>query len=157
MELYLVQHGFATSKDEDPERPLTDHGREEVIRVAATAKAIGVVVTAVYHSGKLRAQQTAEILGAALDPPAPPSQLDGLIPTDDPAVVARTVYGLRGSPMLVGHLPHLSRFASLLIAGDPSREVISFRHAAIVRLTRAGESGWRVRWILTPEFAGKLG
>ncbi len=35
MELYLVQHGEAKSKAEDPQRPLTQRGREDVARVAA--------------------------------------------------------------------------------------------------------------------------
>jgi phosphohistidine phosphatase len=35
MKLYLVQHGQAKSKAEDPQRPLTERGREGVMRVAA--------------------------------------------------------------------------------------------------------------------------
>ena len=33
--LYLVQHAEAKSKAEDPQRPLTEHGIEDVARVAA--------------------------------------------------------------------------------------------------------------------------
>ncbi len=42
MQVYLVQHGLAKSKEEDPERPLTAAGREEVERVARAAAAAGV-------------------------------------------------------------------------------------------------------------------
>jgi phosphohistidine phosphatase SixA len=35
MKLYLFQHGEANSKAGDPQRPLTERGREGVMRVAA--------------------------------------------------------------------------------------------------------------------------
>ncbi len=35
MRLYLMQHGKSKSKDEDPDRSLTDDGRAEVERIAA--------------------------------------------------------------------------------------------------------------------------
>jgi phosphohistidine phosphatase len=39
MDLYLMQHGQATTETEDPERPLTDAGRAAVQRVAQRARA----------------------------------------------------------------------------------------------------------------------
>src|SRR3954451_14990890 len=38
MDLYLMQHGQATTETEDPERPLTDAGRTAVQRVAKTTE-----------------------------------------------------------------------------------------------------------------------
>mgnify|MGYP001139025655 CR=1 FL=1 len=62
---YLIQHGTAASKDEDPERPLTLRGRRDVERVAD--RVASVMGTArVVHSGKLRALQTAEIVAQRL-------------------------------------------------------------------------------------------
>ena len=69
MQVYLVQHGLAKSKDEDPERPLTAVGREEVERVARAAAAVAVRPAAILHSGKARAEQTAEIFAAHTEPP----------------------------------------------------------------------------------------
>jgi len=63
MRLYLVQHGKAKSKDEDPDRPLTDQGRNDIKKVAVfLAENAGLKVTSIYHSGKTRARQTAEVL-----------------------------------------------------------------------------------------------
>jgi phosphohistidine phosphatase len=62
MDLYLMQHGQATSDAENPERPLTDAGRAALQRVAARARAAGVRVGHCVHSGKLRAEQTARLL-----------------------------------------------------------------------------------------------
>ena len=53
---------------------------------------------------------------------------------------------------MVGHLPHLARLVSLLVVGDPSKEVLAFRMGALVALGR-DEEGWRLRFVLTPEMA----
>ena len=41
MQVYLVQHGKAQSKDVDPSRSLTERGRQETERVAALAARFG--------------------------------------------------------------------------------------------------------------------
>ena len=33
MRLYLVQHGEAVAKEVDPDRPLSEHGREDIVRL----------------------------------------------------------------------------------------------------------------------------
>lgn len=150
MELYLVQHGVAKSEAEDPARPLSDRGRREVERVARATASAGLRVAAIAHSGKLRARETAEILAAALMPVRKVRELPGLNPLDDPAVAQQAVDQFTEPEMLVGHLPHLSHLASLLLVGDPAKEIVAFRMGGIVCLAREQEA-WRVRWILTPE------
>ena len=59
--LYLVQHGEATKETEDPARPLTEHGRQEVVKVARALARVRLGVSVIAHSGKLRARQTAEL------------------------------------------------------------------------------------------------
>lgn len=154
MELYLVQHAEAKSEQEDPARPLTDRGRDDAVRVARAAARSGLRVATIFHSGKLRAQQTAEILAAELVPEAGMSRLDGLAPNDDPRLAQQAALKLHRPVLLVGHLPHLSRLASLLVVGDPSQEVILFRMGGMVCLGREGDGPWRVRWALVPEVAG---
>ena len=56
MDLYLMQHGQATTETEDPERALTAAGRAAVRRVAKRARAADVRISGCLHSGKLRAQ-----------------------------------------------------------------------------------------------------
>ena len=151
MELYLVQHGEAASKDVDPARPLTARGRDEVERVAHAAHAAGIHVARVYHSGKRRAEQTAEMIAGAFGVAS--EALDGLAPNDDPAAVAGALDQLRMPAMLVGHLPHLSRLCGLLVTGDAATEIVRFRMGGIVCLGRDDSGGWRVSWMLTPELA----
>jgi phosphohistidine phosphatase len=151
MELYLVQHGEATPKEANPARPLAERGRADVLRVARAVHAAGVAVSAIFHSGKLRAQQTAEIIAAELQVAQEPAVLDGLSPNDDPATVAAALDSLQLPAMLVGHLPHMSRLCSLLLTGDPEQLTVRFRMGGIVCLTKEDSEAWRVGWMLTPQ------
>jgi phosphohistidine phosphatase len=146
--LYLVQHGQAKSEDEDPERPLTDRGVEDVTRVARQAvEQLGVRVARVVHSGKTRARQTAEVWGGVLE--AGVEQADALAPNDDPTVWLQRLDAAADDLMLVGHLPHLTRLAGLL-TGVAERPVIRFRQGGLVGLERSGK-GWLVSVVLPPD------
>lgn len=150
MEVYLIQHGEAKSEEEDPKRPLTDKGREEVSSMARHAAIIGVKVFQIFHSGKLRAEQTAKILAKHLSPTGGIRPAEGLSPMDDPLIAKNLVEEAKEPLMVVGHLPHLSRLTSLLIVGDPEREAVKFRMGGIICLTKT-ERNWVLSWILTPE------
>ncbi len=151
MELYLVQHGAAAASADDPKRPLTPHGREHVSRMARSLARVRLRVETIYHSGKLRAEQTAQILGGALAPPGGLRQLAGLAPNDDPAAAAARLKGLTGPVMIVGHLSHLTRLTSLLLSGETADEIVAFRNAGIVCLESTPQETWRVQWYLIPE------
>ncbi|MEW6722590.1 MAG: phosphohistidine phosphatase SixA [Candidatus Micrarchaeota archaeon] len=149
MEAYLVQHGEAEPEEKDPERPLSARGRKEVAKVAALLSKSGVRPAEILHSPKLRAKQTAEILSSALGVPA--SEFQDIRPNDDPSI-AKDLISARGADlMLVGHLPNLSRLASLLITGNPGPETVKFRMGGAVCLVR--EEKWKVKWMLVPEMA----
>jgi len=144
--IYLVQHGKAFDEKVDPERSLTPEGVEESRRVAAHLAKARVKVAVVYHSGKKRARQTAEIFAQALG--ARTEEKDGLNPNDDPAIWAERLDAL-DDVMIVGHLPHLSRLASLLVVGNPEVPVVEFRYSGVVALTRTPK--WVVKWFITPD------
>ena len=150
MQLYLMQHGEARPEQEDPARPLTERGRADVARVARAVARLDLGIVRVAHSGKLRARQTAEVFASLLEPPPALEEMSGLGPTDDPRIAAEAVGAASGPMMFVGHLPHLSRLASLLILGDEGEAVVAFRMAGLVCLTH-GEDGWRLAWALVPE------
>ncbi len=152
MEIYLVRHGEAEAELVEPTQPLRERGRAEVTRIASHAAWVKATVAEIRHSTKLRAKQTAEILAAHLHPVRGVLQVGYLSPNDDPGRAQEAAETAVEPLMLVGHLPHLARLASLLLVGDPNREVVRFRPGAIARLERA-ERGWVVGWILTPEIA----
>ena len=149
MEVYLVQHGEAKPEPEDPERPLTDKGRAEVESVARYVAGLGVEVSRILHSGRLRAKQTAEILAQHLVPPEGVLEQGGLGPLDDPQGAKRLIQQAGKPLMLVGHLPHLSRLTALLILGDPEKEVVRFSMGGVVYLGRS-DDGWSIGWALVP-------
>ncbi|WP_290649605.1 histidine phosphatase family protein [Aquisalimonas sp.] len=110
MKLYLVQHGPAATKEEDPDRPLTAPGHALVGRVAEALARTGAVRPAeIRHSGKLRARQSAEALATGLGLEVAITAAPDLGPTDDPQDAAAALAGENQDLMLVGHLPHLGR------------------------------------------------
>lgn len=151
--LWLMQHGAAEEKAADPSRPLTLQGRADVVAVAAELAWLGVHPDAILHSGKLRAQQTAEIVADMLELRAEPA--DGLLPDDDVEPWAQQLKSAQSDVMLVGHLPFLSRLAGRLAYGDAEEMVVRFTPGCVVRLDADG--GWRVSWTLTPAMAEAMG
>lgn len=149
MDFFLVRHGEAKAEHEDPKRPLSDQGRREVERVARAAAAKEIRVDEILHSGKLRARQTAEILARFLSPGGGVREIAGLAPEDDPLLAKAELEAADMPLMLVGHLPHLGRLASLLVAGDCEKKVVEFPAAALVCLIRT-PGAWRLGWTLTP-------
>jgi phosphohistidine phosphatase len=152
VEIFLVRHGEAESELVEPTQPLRERGRAGVTRVARHAARVKVTVAEIHHSTKLRARQTAEILAAHLTPLRGLREVDYLAPTAGPGMAQDIVESAVEPLMLVGHLPHLARLASLLVVGDPNREVVRFQAGAMARL-ECGEHGWALSWILTPGIA----
>lgn len=151
MKVYLVQHAKALSKEEDPDRPLSDEGRAEIERMAGyAADTLDLEMARIWNSGKTRAAQTAEALSEHLGPPLGVRVSDELGPVDEPKAWAERLPEMSHDVMLVGHLPHLSRLTSTLLTGDADREVVAFRNAGIVCLAYE-EEAWSLQWILRPE------
>ena len=151
-----MQHGESKSEVEDPARPLTDGGKEEVESVARYVFGLGITVTRILHSGKLRAKQTAELFAQHLVPAQGIFEQEGLGPLDDVYKAKQLVSQAEGSLMIVGHLPHLKRLVSLLILAEPEKEVVEFRMGGVVCLAKSRES-WFIDWALIPSFAQQTG
>ena len=150
MPVYLVQHAMSLSKDKDPEKGISPEGRATAETIAGVAKGYHVQVSQIFHSGKKRARETAEIFAAALDPRLGVMEMSGLSPLDDVAGIAA---GLKpeSNVMLVGHLPFMERLAGYLVAGDAECPVFKFQNAGIVCLDHHPDKGsWVVMWSLSP-------
>lgn len=148
MDFYLLRHGEAAAGALDPQRSLTRVGRQNVERVGNLAVARGVQVSVIFHSGILRARQTAEILAECLSPPHGVQALSGLLPQDDPVIARGELESSQTSVMLVGHLPHLSRLAGLLVHGNSEREAVNFAPATLACCSNDG-SLWKIAWLLS--------
>jgi len=150
MHLYLVQHGLAVAEAEDPDRPLTREGRAETEAMARHLQRTGTAVDAIWHSGRTRARQTAELLRTHLNPKPVLETVHGLGPGDDPSAIASRVEGETQRVMLVGHLPHLAKLAALLLTGKTDLPVVQIRNSGVLYLFGDADR-WTLRWYQTPD------
>jgi len=148
--IYLVQHAEAKREDEDPSRPLSEKGLQDIKKVASYVSQLNIKVDKISHSTKLRARQTAEVLFENLKPVKGISEVDGLSPLDDPNIWSERLRKIPDDAILVGHLPHLARLASLLLCGNPEKNIVSFKMAGMVCLKRDDTGTWSLQWMLTP-------
>jgi len=150
MALYLVRHGEAVLKEMNSDRPLSDRGLTEVRRVAERAAKKDLIITKIFHSGKMRAMQTASILQDYLKSASGIAETEGMNPKDDISGILPLIES-EDNIMLVGHLPFLEKLASYLVTGNQDRRIVEFPTAGIVCLEKEQEKGpWKIRWRLTP-------
>lgn len=152
MEFYLVRHGEAVSQAVNGQRPLTPEGRRDVEMLGRAAAQRGIRPSQIFHSGLLRARQTAEILSQSLGPVEGVRELVGLRPEDDPVIAKAELESSTVSLMLVGHLPHISRLASFLVAGNAEQELVQFAPATVLGLFYENHH-WKILWKITPATA----
>jgi len=151
MKLYLVQHAKAALKEVDPQRPLTREGLRDIKKVAEFIKPLSLCVDYLWHSGKKRAVQTAEVLAEVIKVNKTLTGRDGLTPNDDVNVLKNELASATDNIMIVGHLPFLAKLASLLLAGCESADTVAFKQGGIVCLSRSEENNWQIDWMVTPE------
>lgn len=151
MFVYLVQHAESMKEEVDPSRPLSERGISDIKKTAVYLARLNIKVQKIFHSTKLRARQTAEILSENLKSIKGSTEVDGLSPLDDPKIWAKRLKDIPEEVMLVGHLPHLGKLASLLLCGDENKNVISFKMAGVVCLKRDENGTWSLQWMLTPD------
>jgi phosphohistidine phosphatase len=151
MRIYLTQHGLAVPKDVDSDRPLSEQGRKDVRLLAEFLGSAGIRVERVLHSGKTRAEQTAAILAKALLFEGEPQVQAGLGPNDPLETLTSEIAFWSADTLLVGHLPHLGRLTSLLLARDPDRPLLAFQPGSIACLEKDTEGHWALAWMLRPE------
>lgn len=151
MRLYLVQHGEAVPKEVDADRPLTREGGEAVRRVARFLEHCpDVHVDVIFHSGKTRAAQTAQILARTLKPAGGVVEGKELSPTSLPWGWVERLKNMEQDALIVGHLPHLRRLNALLICQDENKPCVAFQYACVCHLTRDESGIWTIRWMLVP-------
>ncbi len=152
MKLYLVRHGEALSKAEDPERSLSPPGREGIRRVAEFLSGTGLSVPVIFHSGKKRAAETAEILASKVAPGVVPVKSDGLSPNDPLEIMQGRLEEWTRDTMLVGHLPYMAVLTSSLLieTTDDVPALVVFNPGTVVCLGRGRISGWYLEWVVHP-------
>lgn len=154
MKLYLVQHGEAVAKEVDPDRPLSERGFRDMEKMALFLRRGGISVGRILHSGKRRAEQTAQMLAAAIMPGDQPKSVEGIKPNDDVAAFRERLVNLHDDMLVAGHLPFMGRLVAWLITGNQNLEMASYKPGSIVCLEQKEEGGWILEWMVRPELLG---
>jgi phosphohistidine phosphatase len=149
--VYFSQHGLAVDKADDAERPLSRAGIQQTKSIAKILHDSKTPVTSIFHSGKLRAAQTAKIFASAMDI-STTSETDGLSPNDDVTLLAQKLN--INHALYVGHLPHLEKLATYLVTGNKNDNIIKFQNSAVICLEKS-DSHFQLRWYLTAELTGE--
>ena len=148
MRLYLVQHGLSLPEEKDPQRSLSEEGKEDVCKVAKFLKAKNIKVDYIWHSKKIRSVQTAQIIAKVFSYTKIDERND-LNPMEPVDKFPGELQGLNKDLMIVGHLPFLQKLASLLLTGSDKLELISFKYSGVVCLEY--QEKWKIAWFLTPD------
>ena len=143
--IYLVHHADAVLPDIDPMRPLSARGRAQAALHALDAMRRGVVPACIWHSGKLRARQTAEAFWRECNPFATLTAERGLQPTDPAEWMRDRFFGETREVMVVGHMPNIARLLRVLLGEDPDESATAFPLHGVVALEADGDR-WKESW-----------
>jgi len=145
--VYLVHHAPALGPKEDPQQPLSPVGRATADDLARAAAKRGVHPDAIWHSGKLRARQTAEAFWRACNPLAAFTAVRNLQPADPPEWMRDQLLAEDAPVLLVGHMPHLARLLRVMVGESSESPASEFPPHGMVCLSRSA-SIWTERWRL---------
>ncbi|MBE7537953.1 MAG: hypothetical protein HS122_06040 [Opitutaceae bacterium] len=158
--LYLIRHAHAVPASEDPLRPLSLAGVQEcALLVRFFAENHQLLPTQIWHSPHARSRETADRLAAGLNQDSARVEIPGILGDDDPRVLLARVNDLPpGSEIaVVGHDPHLTRLASLLIRGRSKPALMDLKKGSVLALEKtetrhkkSGQPRWMVCWYMTP-------
>lgn len=155
MRLYLVQHADAVSKDTHPLRPLSEQGLKDAKNMAAFLRGAEVMVDEVVHSGKLRAEETANVLSKTVWLGRTPDTIDGIAPNDSTDHLMNTARTAGGDLMVVGHMPFLGSMAARCLSGAQDGVSVTFEPGSVLCLERL-ENGWALDWFVKPSMVGEF-
>lgn len=151
MHLYLIRHAHAIDGKDDAARPLSEKGSRQIRNLGRFLREADAFEAAeIWHSPLLRAEATAILLAKRLKTKARLVEVAGLRPDDSPDSIIRKLRDLRRPVAVVGHEPHLSALASLLVADEAVPPRFLFKKCSALRLDRI-DGVWAVRWQVSPE------
>ena len=144
--LYFAQHGLAVDKADNPDCPLSISGIKQTDLVAANLNKQQMTISKIFHSGKLRASQTADIFAEQLNV-SEILAVDYLSPNSDISIIAASLD--TDSALYVGHLPHLNKLTAYLLTGAENKNIIRFQNSGVLCLANT-QQDYQVAWYLVP-------
>lgn len=143
MKIYIGRHGLANSAVIDPHVSLSHQGQRETEEIAKLLSKYTLDIRQIYHSDKVRAAQTAEILASNLK--IPRQTLPLLNPSSS---IEPIISHLEDGAMYIGHLPTVEDLVCELVLKKPI-PFVSFIPSTLICLEQVGES-WVINWIISP-------
>jgi phosphohistidine phosphatase len=151
----LIRHATAADASDDTLRPLTSAGRAAVRRLADFLRPTGALKgTEIWHSSLVRARETAQVIAGHIGRKLTLKEVEGLAPEDSPGAFLHRLAGLRKDVIVVGHNPHLTTLAALMIRGDASLPAVGFDKCTAVCLENFGQGSagdWSIHWCVAPQ------
>ncbi len=156
MELYLIRHAIALEAapgQSDDARPLSEEGIRKFSEVVRGLKRLGVRLDRLYHSPKLRAVQTAELLVPLLEGE---TEVTPYLAAEPSLALLET---LRGSSVaLVGHEPWMGELCAWLVTGRREDRAFPFKKGGVALLEGLPQPGqMRLRGFWAPGLLRRLG
>jgi phosphohistidine phosphatase len=155
VEIYLMQHGPALPKEQDPDEGLSPDGEARIHASAKALKKMGVSFDIIISSPKKRSRQTANIVAKEIGFPSEKiletEKVKAMTPPEE-TIKTLTEYTGNKRIMIAGHLPSVAEVASFLLT-EGSKAKIEFEMGGCCRIdaedlpTHSGH----LRWYLTPE------
>lgn len=152
MRLFVVQHGDAVPKDTDPDRPLSDRGRADLQLLLDFLAARNTRIEQIFHSGKARARETAEILRPLLETPGELHEREGLAPNDSPDAFLEQIGRVEKDTLVASHMPFVARVVSQATTGLPGSELTQFLPGSVAGIERGVDNSWRLILFVRPDF-----
>ena len=149
MNLYIMRHGQAAPTAQNAEQELTRQGRTGIEKLAAHLDQQGVKVKHVYHSGKARARQTAEIMASELAANVKLQVHDHIKPDDDPQQLLQDIQAWHEDTLVVSHLPFIPSLVSRLTADAMASLAIAYTPGTIICLMPENNA-WQIAWVEAP-------
>jgi len=149
MKLYLVQHADAVPKGTHPKRPLSEKGLADAVKMAAFLFEADILVDEVAHSGKVRAEETANVLSKTVWLGKAAVEMEGIGPNDGTDHLLHSAETAGGDLMVVGHMPFMAKMAARCLTGSEGGLSVAFEPGAVVCLERT-EDRWVLNWMQRP-------
>src|SRR5262245_10032874 len=162
-ELYIVRHAIAAERGDDwpddDKRPLTEKGIVRFKDGLSGLRWLDVAIDEIFSSPLVRANQTAELLAAAISTKPSVKPLAALAPGQSPDEVMAQLSRVakRRRIALVGHEPGLGELAAHLIG---AKRPLEFRKGGVCRIDLQGLNETRpgaLIWFVTPKILRQLG
>ncbi len=160
MHIYLMQHGVSLPREVDPNQGISPVGREEVETCAKAVRLMGITFSAIFASPKKRSLQTARIMAEGTGFPEQDVEIhDDIKAMAAPEQTLRCLQqsGYGTSLLICGHLPNLSRVASMLLSPGPECAIV-FQNAGLVciSLEQLPSQSAALEWYLRPEHLAEI-